>query len=76
MTRRVRTITMPAINRTVPLRAYVSAIKLAKANPDTEFSTGLESWWPTKGHEILRQFRRGMNDRINDAIPYTERGRT
>jgi hypothetical protein len=65
-----RTIRLPAIGRTVSLRAYIRAVKLAKANPDTEFKTGLTTWWPTTGAEIVRQFRKGMTDRINQGIPY------
>lgn len=70
-----RVITLPALNRTVTLGAYVAAIKLAKANPDREFKHGLESWWPCTGAEIVREFRRGMNDRINAAVPYINRGK-
>lgn len=59
----------------VSLGAYVRAIKLAKENPDTEFKRGLTTWWPTKGREILRQFHEGMNARINEKIPYSQRGK-
>jgi hypothetical protein len=69
-----RYITMPAIHKSVPIGAYVAAIKVAKANPDWQFKTGLTSWWPTSGREIMRQFREGMNDRINAGVPYVERG--
>ena len=69
-----RTVYMPAIERTVTLKAYLKAIKIAKANPDTEFKQGLTTWWPTTGKEIMQQFRRGMNDRINQGIPYNNRG--
>lgn len=59
------TIRLAAIDRTVPLGAYVAAIKRAKANPEAEFKHGLTTWRPTTGAEIVRQFRRGMHDRIN-----------
>lgn len=71
---RIRTIRLSAIDRTVSLRAYVSAVKLAMANPDREFKHGLSTWWPTTGAEIRRQFFDGVQDRINQAIPYTSRG--
>jgi hypothetical protein len=70
----IRTVSLPAINRTVTLAAYVHAIKLAKTNPDTTFKHGLTAWWPCTGHEIMRQFRAGMHDRINQRIPYRLRG--
>lgn len=70
----IRTVTLPAINRTVTLGAYVRAIKQAKANPDAEFKHGLTVWWPCTGREIMQQFRRGMHDRISQAVPYRLRG--
>jgi hypothetical protein len=70
----MRTITLPAINKTVPLGAYVAAVKLAKANPTMEFKHGLTCWWPCTGAEIVQQFFRGVQDRINQAVPYSQRG--
>ena len=69
-----RIITLPAINRSVTLAAYVQAIRLAKANPGTTFKHGLTAWWPCTGQEIMQQFRAGMNDRINQRVPYRLRG--
>jgi hypothetical protein len=69
-----RTVYLPAIERRVSLSAYVAAIKTAKANPDQEFKHGLTTWWPTTGREIVAQYRAGMHDRINQAIPYHRRG--
>ena len=69
----MRTITLPAVNMTVPLRAYLRAVKDAKANPGRTYRHGLTTWWPTTGAEIMRQFLRGVNDRINQGISYTER---
>ena len=71
----MRTIYLPAIDRTVSLAAYNQAIRLAKAFPALTFKTGLTTWWPATGAEIMRQFHAGMTDRINQAIPYTQRGR-
>lgn len=70
-----RLITLPALHRTVTLRAYVAAVRLAKAAPDATFAHGLTTWWPTTGAEILQQFRCGMVERINAGIPYSRRGR-
>ena len=70
----MRTIYLPAIDRRVTLAQFVRAVKLAKANPDAEFKQGLSCWWPCTGREIMRQFLEGVNDRINQAIPYSERG--
>jgi hypothetical protein len=71
----MRFITLPALDyRRVSLRSYVRAIRLAKANPETEFKHGLTTWWPTTGAEIMRQFWKGVEDRINEAIPYQRRG--
>lgn len=71
----LRTIHLPAIDRTVTLAAYIQAVRLAKASPTAIFKTGLTTWWPTTVAEIMKQFRAGMSERINQAIPYSERGR-
>ena len=62
--------------RTVTLGQYLKAVKTAKANPDVEFDVGLSCWWPCTGREIMRQFRQGMHDRINQAVPCVRRGVT
>jgi hypothetical protein len=69
-----RTVNLPAIGKSVTLAAYVAAIRSAKANPDTTFKHGLTAWWPCTGQEIMRQFRTGMHDRINQRVPYRLRG--
>ena len=69
-----RVITLPAVNKTVSLRAYVVAVRLAKDNPTVTFSHGFTTWWPTTGADIMRQFRQGVMDRINQNIPYCKRG--
>lgn len=71
-----RIIHLPAIDKTVSLAAYVQAIKAAKANPEQIFMHGLTTWWATTGAEIMQQFRAGMMDRINQAVPYSKRGLT
>lgn len=70
-----RMIFLPAIGKHIPLGIYLDGIRKAKANPETEFKHGLGSWWPTTGAEIMRQFRREIDDRINKAVPYNIRGR-
>jgi len=60
--------------RRVTLGSYVRVVKLAKANPNATFQRDLLDRWPAKGADIVRQFRRGMADRINDAISYSTRG--
>ena len=70
----VRVIGLPAIGISVTIGEYVKAIKLALANPEEEFKHGLTTWWPTKGSEIMQQFRQGVHGRINDKVPYYKRG--
>jgi len=69
----MRTIYLPAIERHITLRQYLNGIKLAKANPDAEFKHGLTCWWPCTGEDICKQFFDGVQDRINQAIPYMKR---
>jgi hypothetical protein len=69
-----RAVFLPAIDQRVSLKQYVAGVKVAKANPNTTFKHGLTTWWPTTGREILQQFRSGMNDRINQGVPYSIRG--
>lgn len=70
----IRVIHLPATGRQVTLGQYVRAIKTAKANPDCTFKHGLTCWYPCTGSDIVRQFRSGLHDRINQAIPATRRG--
>lgn len=71
----MRTIYLPVLGRHVTLAAYLRAVRMAKANPDMTFKTGFTTWWPTTGAEVTEQFREGMMDRINQAVPYSQRGR-
>jgi hypothetical protein len=50
----MRTIYLAALERSLTLGQYVAAVSLAKANPDVEFKTGLTTWWPIKGSEIVQ----------------------
>lgn len=67
-------ITLPAVNKRVSLKAYIAGVKLAKQNPDMIFKHGLSCWWACSGADIMRQFRAGINDRINNNISYVKRG--
>ena len=69
----MRTIYLPAIERSVSLKRYIKAVKLAKANPDAKFKHGLTCWWSCTGRDIVKQFFAGVQDRINQAIPYIDR---
>lgn len=69
----MRTIYLPAIERSVPLGQYIKAVKLAKANPDARFKHGLTCWYSCTGADVVKQFFAGVTDRINQAIPYVDR---
>ena len=69
-----RAIYIPGIEKWVTIKDYVKAIKAAKSMPENEFQHGLTCWWPCTGAEIMRQFFAGVQDRINQGIPYTMRG--
>lgn len=69
-----RLIYIPGIDKWVTIKAYINAVRTAKANPDTEFKQGLTCWWPCKGSEIVSQYFEGVQKRISEAIPYTQRG--
>ncbi len=49
--------------RTVSIRQLARALRAIRANPDADYPGW--NWFPTPGHHILREFRRGMHDRIN-----------
>ena len=69
-----RAIYVPGVDKWVSLGAYVRQIKIVKANLDATFKSGLTMWGPHTGRQIMRQFRQGMHDRINEGIPYHQRG--
>ena len=69
-----RFVSLPSVNKWVSLGAYVQAIKTCKREPEATFKHGLTTWASCTGAEIRKQFRRGMHDRINQAIPYHQRG--
>jgi hypothetical protein len=54
--------------------AWWYVIALCIHEPKTLMKCGLTTWWPTAASEIREQFREGMHDRINQAIPVTLRG--
>lgn len=69
-----RTIYVPGLEKWVTIGQYVRAIGVAKKNLTVTFKHGLTCWWSCTGQEIVEQFRDGLHERINDAIPYRERG--
>jgi hypothetical protein len=69
-----RMVYLPGPERWVSLGCYVRGIKCAKANLDAEFPHSLTGWTPATGRKIMRQFLAGVNDRINQGIPYSRRG--
>ncbi len=56
------------------MKAYIAGVKLAKQNLDKEFKHGLTCWCPCTGKDIVKQFLNGIQDRINQAISYKNRG--
>jgi len=71
----MRAIYCPGPEKWIPIAAYVKGVKLAKLFPDGEFNTGISQFGPHTGLEIQEQFWEGVQDRINQGIPYTQRGR-
>ena len=69
-----RKVYVPGYERYVTLGQYVEAVKTAKAHPGTEFKHGLTCWWSVTGEEVVRQFVEGMQARISEGIPYSQRG--
>jgi hypothetical protein len=49
--------------RPVSIRAMGAALRKARANPDVEFKGW--NWFPTEGRHVVRDFRIGLDDRIN-----------
>lgn len=48
---------------------YVRIVRLAHTKPAAQFPRSFCGWWPVDWREILRQFRYGVNDRINRHLP-------
>jgi hypothetical protein len=62
--------------RQVTLGNYVRAWKLALTAPEGTIFNKAFNWYPETKNEILREFRRGLTDRINrriDGFPGTLR---
>lgn len=49
--------------RRVSIKAMAAALRVIRAKPDADYPGW--DWFPVPGHFILRDFRRGMHDRIN-----------
>jgi hypothetical protein len=75
-----RVITLSAHgHRTVSLSSYTQSWQRVKSlvssgQSSTIFSQSLTRWWSCTARDILDEFREGMQDRINQAIPYILRG--
>ena len=49
--------------RPVSIRKMGAALRVIRANPDADYPGW--DWFSVPGHFILREFRRGLHDRIN-----------
>lgn len=49
--------------RAVGVRQMAHALKTIRANPDADYPGW--DWFSVPGHFIIREFRRGLHDRIN-----------
>lgn len=52
----------------IALVNYMKIVRCAKESHDEEFLRSFEAWWTVKGHDIIREFRRGIQRRINRHI--------
>lgn len=69
-----RTITLGDGIR-VPLLSYIEHWCMVRVlDPDTPVSRSLGDSFSTTAGRVLNEFRRGMHDRINQAVPYELRG--
>ncbi len=67
-----RVITLPG-GRVVTIGEYVRSWRILKTlPPDREVARW--TWHPVSAGEILRDIRRGIHDRINQAAAYSKRG--
>lgn len=65
-------ISLPAINKSVTIGAYVKGVKFAKVNLDSTFKHGLETWWPCTGRDIVAQFFHMVQDHCNRGLNLRE----
>lgn len=49
--------------RAVSIRTMGNALRVIRANPDADYPGW--DWFLVPGHFIIREFRRGLHDRIN-----------
>lgn len=59
--------------KVVSLAAYLFAWRVVKQDPDVSYSGFFDE--PRPAREILAEFRRGVNDRINRKLPWWNQGR-
>ena len=69
-----RFIRLTATGGRISVKSYVAGIQAAKANPDAKFKHGLTCWWPCSGRQVVAQYREGLQERINEAVPWLVRG--
>ena len=62
-------ISLPALQRSVSIPAYIKAVRLAKAHPHHCFATTFEDWSGGDGKTIVAEFLRGVHNRINTKTP-------
>lgn len=58
--------TIKVNNRSVPADQYLAGLRRAKREPAAIFKTGLSTWWPATGAEIMDSYRRDLHTRINE----------
>jgi len=52
--------------RFVPIKVMAKALREIRKNPDADYHGW--NWFPTPGHFIINEFRRGLHDRINRRV--------
>ena len=72
MKKKAKLIYCPGPDKWLTVGQYVSIIKKVKSLPlDTQYPQTFCSWAGGTGHDILREFLEGINDRINRNSPYS-----
>lgn len=49
--------------KTISIATMANALKVIRSNPDEDYKGW--QWYMVSGHDILRDFRAGMHERIN-----------
>jgi hypothetical protein len=64
-------LTIGVNGRSIPARVYLDGIARAKANPRSPFNGSLRGPFLATGAEIMAQYRRDLQTRINDRAGIT-----